>query len=88
MYAGQDEYSRLGGNLMSKPLRKIAGTSGSDSLNSCPTVIGLGDDDVVLQGYRLDAETRHRLNIPEEEDAIVMPKELYLRGARRLAEGG
>jgi hypothetical protein len=88
MYAGQDEYSRLGGNLMSKPLRKIAGTAGSDSLNSCPTVIGLGDDDVVLQGFKLDAETRHRLNIPEGEDAIVMPKELYLRGARRLAEGG
>jgi hypothetical protein len=88
MYAGQDEYSRLGGNLMSKPLRKIAGTSGSDSLNSCPTVIGLGDHDVVLQGYKLDADTRRRLNIPEGEDAIVMPKELYLRGAKRLAEDG
>lgn len=73
---------------MNKPLRKITGTDGSDSLNSCPTVIGLGDDDVVLQGYKLDAETRHRLNIPEGEDAIVMPRELYLRGARRLAEGG
>ena len=56
---------------MSKPLRKIAGTDGSDSLNSCPTVIGLGDDDVVLQGYKLDTETRRRLNIPEGEDAIV-----------------
>jgi hypothetical protein len=88
MYAGQDEYSRLGGNLMSKPLRKIAGTSGSDSLNSCPTVIGLGDDDIVVQGYKLDADTRRRLNIPEGEDAIVMPKELYLRGAGRLAEDG
>ena len=88
MYAGQDEYSRLGGSLMSKPLRKIAGTDGSDSLNSCPTVIGLGDDDVVLQGYKLDTETRRRLNIPEGEDAIVMPRELYLRGARRLVEGG
>ena len=73
---------------MSKPLRKIAGTSGSDSLNSCPTVIGLGDDDIVVQGYKLDADTRRRLNIPEGEDAIVMPKELYLRGARRLAEDG
>jgi len=71
-----------------KLLRKIAGTSGSDSLNSCPTVIGLGEDDVVLQGYKLDADTRRRLNIPEGEDAVVMPKELYLRGARRLAEGG
>ena len=73
---------------MSKRLRKIAGTSGSDSLNSCPTVIGLGDDDVVLQGYTLDAETRRRLNIPDGEDAIMMPKALYLEGARRLADGG
>jgi hypothetical protein len=73
---------------MGKPMRKIAGTDGSDSLNSCPTVIGLGDDDVVLQGYRLDAETRRRLNIPEGEDAVMMPKALYLEGARRLADGG
>ena len=73
---------------MSKRLRKIAGTSGSDSLNSCPTVIGLGDDDVVLQGYTLDAETRRRLSIPDGEDAIMMPKALYLEGARRLAEDG
>lgn len=73
---------------MPKPLRKIAGSPASDGLNSCPTVIGLGEDDVVLQGYKLDAETRHRLNIPEGEDAVVMPKELYLRGARRVMEGG
>jgi hypothetical protein len=72
---------------MGKPLRKIAGTEGSDSLNSCPTVIGLGEDDVVLQGFKLDAETRRRLAIPDGEDAVVMPKELYLRGARRLMEG-
>jgi hypothetical protein len=73
---------------MGKPLRKIAGTAGSDSLNSCPTVIGLGEDDVVLQGYKLDADTRRRLAIPDGEDAIVMPRELYLRGARRLMEDG
>jgi hypothetical protein len=73
---------------MGKRLWKIAGPPGSDSLNSCPTVIGFGDDEVVLQGYKLDAETRRRLNIPEGEDAVVMPKELYLRGAKRLAEGG
>ena len=78
----------LVGKPMIKRLRKIAGTSGSDSLNSCPTVIGLGEDDVVLQGYTLDTETRRRLNIPEGEDAIMMPKALYLEGARRLAEGG
>jgi hypothetical protein len=71
-----------------KRLWKIAGTPGSNGINSCPTVIGFGDDDVILQGYKLDAETRRRLNIPDEEDAIVMPRELYMRGARRLADGG
>ena len=73
---------------MSKRLWKIAGSPDSDSLNSCPTVIGFGDDEVILQGYRLDAETRHRLAIPEGEDAIVMPRALYLEGARRAAESG
>ena len=72
---------------MLKRLRKIAGTPGSNGLNSCPTVIGFGDDDVILQGKKLDAKTRRRLNIPAGEDAIVMPTELYLRGARNLTEG-
>ena len=43
---------------------------------------------MILQGPKLDAETRRRLNIPEGEDAIMMSRELYLRGARRVAEGG
>lgn len=73
---------------MGKPMRKIAGTAGSDSLNSCPTVIGFGDDEVIVQGGKLDTETRRRLNIPDGEDAIVMPRELYMRGASRLADGG
>lgn len=73
---------------MTKPLWKIAGTDGSDGLNSCPTVIGLGDDEVILQGGKLDAETRHRLNIPEGEDAVIMPRDIYLAGARHLTEGG
>lgn len=72
---------------MAERLYKIAGTPGSDGLNSSPTVMGLGDNDVVVQGYRLDAETRRRLNIPEGEDAIVMPRTLYVEGARRVAEG-
>jgi hypothetical protein len=73
---------------MLKRLRKIAGTPGSNGLNSCPTVIGFGDDDVILQGKKLNAWTRRRLNIPRGEDAVVMPRELYLRGARNLTEGG
>jgi len=68
-----------------RKLWKIAGSPDSDGLNSCPTVIGFGDDDVILQGATLDAETRQRLNIPEGEDAIVMPRTLYLEGARRIA---
>lgn len=50
----------------------------------------LGPDDVVLVGSKLrdlDPETRRQLDIPEGEDAFVMPKEIYLRGAR-LMEGG
>jgi hypothetical protein len=73
---------------MRKRLWKIAGTPGSDDLNSCPTVIGYGDDKVILQGRKLRARTRRRLNIPKGEDAIVMPTELYLKGARRLTEDG
>lgn len=73
---------------MVKQFRKIAGTANSDGLNSCPTVIGFGDDEVILQGKKLDADTRRRLSIPDDEDAIVMPTELYLRGARQVTEGG
>jgi ribosomal protein S12 len=73
---------------MRKRLRKIAGTPGSSDLNSCPTVIGFGEDDVILQGKKPNAATRRLLKIPPGEDVIVMPKELYLRGARNLAEGG
>lgn len=73
--------------MSDKRLYKIAGTPGSDGLNSCPTVIGFGDDEVILQGRKLDAETRHRLNIPDGEDAIVMPRSIYAEGARRVAEG-
>jgi hypothetical protein len=39
------------------------------------------------RGIRRGVETRARLNIPEGEDAIVMPRALYLEGAQRVAEG-
>lgn len=68
-------------------LYKIAGTPGSDGLNSCPTVLALGEDEVVLQGYDLDDDTRRELKIPEGENAIRMPKSLYLEGAKRVSEG-
>lgn len=47
----------------------------------------LRDDDVILQGHDLDAGTRQRLGIPAGENAIRMPRALYLEGARRVAEG-
>jgi hypothetical protein len=56
----------------------------SDGLNSCPTVFELGDE-VVLQGYELDTETRRMLNIPEGENAVRMPKDVYLSGADVLS---
>lgn len=74
-------------DLRSK-LRKIVGSSASDGLNSCPTVMGFGEDRVVLQGYVLSADLRRELNIPDGEDAVVMPRAMYLEGARRLAEDG
>lgn len=75
---------------MSKHLYKIAGPDGSDGLNSCPTVMGIvGDgDNLVLQGYKLDNETRQALRIPDGEDAIVMPRNVFVRGARRMTEDG
>lgn len=74
---------------MGKRLYKIAGSDGSDGINSCPTVMGIEDDgdNLVLQGYKLDADTRRALSIPDGEDAIVMPKYVFLRGARRVTEG-
>jgi hypothetical protein len=72
---------------MTKPLRRITHSPKSDGLNTCPTVLAEGELDVILQGYELDEETRRTLNIPAGENAIRMPKTLYLEGARRLAEG-
>jgi hypothetical protein len=69
-------------------LRKIVGSPGSDGLNSCPTVMGYGEEQVVLQGYELTDDLRRRLNIPVGEGAVVMPRAMYLEGARRLAEDG
>lgn len=71
---------------MHKPFRKLAGPPHSDGLNSCPTVIAFGDDEVILQGPKLDRRTRRRLKVPKGEDAIVMPTEIYLRGARQASE--
>jgi hypothetical protein len=56
----------------------------SDGLNSCPTVFEFGDE-VVVQGYDLDDETRRKLNIPDGENAVRMPKSTYLGGADVLS---
>lgn len=69
--------------------RKLAGTPGSDGLNTCPTILGQMDDErIIVQGEELDDETRQALNIPAGENAVIVPRELYLRGAARLTEDG
>lgn len=75
---------------MQQRFRKLAGTPGSDGLNTCPTVIEqVGDsENVYVQGMRVDAETRRELNIPDDEDIVMMPRDLYLRGAHALTEDG
>jgi len=57
----------------------------SDGLNSCPAVFELGDE-VVMQGDLLDEENRRKLNIPDGENAVRIPKSVYLRGAELLSE--
>jgi hypothetical protein len=59
---------------------------GSDGLNGCPTVFEMGDE-VVVQGYELDAATRAGLGIPEGENAVRVPKAVYASGAEALTEG-
>jgi hypothetical protein len=67
--------------------RKLAGTPDSDGLNTCPTIIGQAENDgIIVQGVRLDDETRRALNIPDGEDAVIVPRDLYLRGAATLTE--
>lgn len=72
---------------MEQQFRKLAGTPGSDGLNSCPTVLDIvGTDKVFVQGEKPDEETLRALNIPPGEDGVIVPKELYLRGAKQLSE--
>lgn len=75
---------------MQQRFRKLAGTPGSDGVNSCPTVLEReGDNDhVYVQGMRVPAEVRRELDIPDNEDLVMMPRDLYLRGAHALTEDG
>jgi len=88
---------------MTQYLFKIAGTSGSDGLNGCPTLMGVsdtdlggqptapvldvGDGDLVVQGFKLSPGDRAALGIPDGEDAVRVPRAIILDGARRLTEG-
>jgi hypothetical protein len=69
-------------------LHKIVGSPDSDGLNSCPTVMGFGEDQVVVQGHALSDDLRRELNIPAGEDAVIMSRAMYIEGARRIAEDG
>jgi hypothetical protein len=74
---------------MAKHLYKIAGTPGSDGINSCPTVLGEAGDgvNVIVQGYELDSETAGALGIPAGETAVRIPRSVLLDAAGRLTEG-
>jgi hypothetical protein len=53
-----------------------------------PTLWRTDDGDLVVQGYKLDAETKASIGIPEEEDAVRVPAWLVTRGITRLDEPG
>lgn len=74
----------------------------SDGMSGCPTVIDVaGTPDVIVQGYDLDPKTRKRLGLrgrwallqalirgvrPLDENAVRLPKSVYLQGAEGLTE--
>jgi hypothetical protein len=65
-------------------LRQVAGTC--DDIETCPKVFDAGED-VVVQGYDLDGETRRQLHLPAGEAAVRLPRQLILDAARRLKGG-
>jgi len=68
---------------------KIAGTPGSDDMNSSPTVIGIRGDheNVIVQGFVLDGETTAALAAPGHETALRLPRSVLLAAAQEIAEG-
>jgi hypothetical protein len=70
-------------------LYKIAGTPGSDDVNSSPTVMGIRGDteNVIVQGFVLDGETAGALAAPSHERGIMLPRSILLAAAREMTEG-
>jgi hypothetical protein len=46
-----------------------------DDRIQCPKILQHGDD-VVVTGYLLDNDTRARLQLPQGEDAIRLPRQI------------
>ncbi len=70
-------------------LYKIAGTPGSDDVNSSPTVMGIRGDteNVIVQGFRLDGETTAALAAPGHEGGVKLPRSILLAAAQEMTEG-
>jgi hypothetical protein len=54
----------------------LANTHCDDRIQ-CPKIVQHGDD-VIVTGYLLDNDTRSRLQLPDREDAIRLPREVAL----------
>jgi hypothetical protein len=48
----------------------------------CPEIYELEDGTVLARGYKPDADTRSQLNLPDNEDIVVLPAAILqaLRG--------
>lgn len=75
---------------MAKRLYKIAGTTGSSGLTSCPTVVGEAGDNVnvIVWGPRLDGETDAVLSESgsAHESGVRIPRSVLLAAAARLTD--
>jgi len=43
----------------------------------CPTVFEDSDGSIVVQGYKLSESDRKDIELPDTEDAVRIPRELY-----------
>jgi len=64
-------------------LRQVAG--GCDDIQTCPGVFVEGED-VVVQGYVIDADTEAQLRFATNESAVRLPRQLILEAAQALTE--
>jgi hypothetical protein len=63
----------------------ISGQVGGCPGNSCPQTFGTEDGDILVQGYKLDAETAANFDLPEGETMVRIPRSLIEETAAKLA---